>query len=74
MLSIALIADGNIFIFSVRVDCSFKVFSVTGAIGIFLLLPVNCFGTQLEHFDIYNLSNNSLDLFSISNVNNGSNR
>ncbi|CAM8885708.1 unnamed protein product [Rhodiola kirilowii] len=51
---------------------SFKVFSVTGAIGIFILLPVNCFGTQLEHFDITNLSNNSLDLFSISNVNNGS--
>ncbi|CAM8912807.1 unnamed protein product [Rhodiola kirilowii] len=51
---------------------SLKVFSVTGAIGIFLLLPVNCLGTQLEHFDFSNLTNNSLDLFSISNVNNGS--
>ncbi|CAM8916163.1 unnamed protein product [Rhodiola kirilowii] len=51
---------------------SLKVFSVTCAIGIFLLLPVNCSGTQLEHFDFSNLTNNSLDLFSISNVNNGS--
>lgn len=59
---------------SESVDFSLRVFSVTGAIGIFVLLPANCLGTQLEHFDITNLSNISLDFFSIANVNNGSKR
>ncbi|KAK6931276.1 CSC1/OSCA1-like, 7TM region [Dillenia turbinata] len=56
----------RIFIFSLRVFC------LAGIIGIFVLLPVNCLGTQLAQFDIAELSNISLDLFTISNVNNGS--
>ncbi|KAL4586799.1 hypothetical protein LXL04_011443 [Taraxacum kok-saghyz] len=52
---------------------SLKVFTIAGFIGIFILVPVNCSGTQLQIFDFANISNNSLELFSISNVNNGSN-
>ncbi|KAK6921979.1 CSC1/OSCA1-like, N-terminal transmembrane domain [Dillenia turbinata] len=57
----------RIFIFSLRVFC------LAGIIGIFVLLPINCLGTQLAQFDIAELSSISLDLFTISNVNNGSN-
>ncbi|KAF5939849.1 hypothetical protein HYC85_021016 [Camellia sinensis] len=35
---------------------------------------VNCSGNQLENVDFANLTNDSLDVFSISNVNNGSKR
>ncbi|XP_057948020.1 CSC1-like protein At1g69450 isoform X2 [Malania oleifera] len=56
----------RIFIFSLRV------FSFAGIIGIFVLLPVNCLGDQLEDVDYSDFSSNSLDLFSISNVKNGS--
>ncbi|CAN1187775.1 CSC1-like protein At1g69450 [Linum perenne] len=51
-----------------------KVFSFAGVIGIFVLLPVNSMGTQLHEIDFVDISNNSLDLFTISNVNNGSER
>lgn len=51
---------------------SLKVFLVAGVIGIFVLLPVNCTGDQLEDVDLADFSNNSLDVFTISNVNNGS--
>ncbi|XP_077211494.1 hyperosmolality-gated Ca2+ permeable channel 2.3-like [Tasmannia lanceolata] len=53
----------RIFIFSLRV------FSVAGIIGIFVLLPLNYMGSELD-----DISNTSLDLFSISNVNSGSKR
>uniref|UniRef100_A0A5B6ZUL2 Putative CSC1-like protein HYP1 n=1 Tax=Davidia involucrata TaxID=16924 RepID=A0A5B6ZUL2_DAVIN len=53
---------------------SLRVFSLAGIIGVFVLLPVNCTGTQLQQVDFSNLTNNSLDVFSISNVNNGSKR
>lgn len=43
-----------------------------GIIGIFVLLPVNCSGDQLADVDIANISNNSLDVFTISNVKDGS--
>ncbi|KAJ8774640.1 hypothetical protein K2173_017086 [Erythroxylum novogranatense] len=49
-----------------------KVFTFAGIIGIFVLLPVNCTGTQLHQIDFTNFTSNSLDVFSISNVNNGS--
>lgn len=49
-----------------------KVFLFAGIIGIFVLLPVNCSGDKLDNIDFDNLSNNSLDVFTISNVNNGS--
>ncbi|CAK7322965.1 unnamed protein product [Dovyalis caffra] len=63
--------DGLVFI---RIfTFSLKVFTVAGVIGILILLPVNYFGNQLND-DFDNLPNKSLDSFSISNVNDGSNR
>lgn len=58
----------RIFVFSV------KVFSVAGFIGIFILLPINYLGSQLEIdiSDFTNLPNQSIESFSIANVNNGS--
>ncbi|KNA15383.1 hypothetical protein SOVF_098760 isoform B [Spinacia oleracea] len=49
-----------------------KIFSFAGIIGLFVLLPINCAGTQLAAFDITAISGETLDLFTISNVNNGS--
>lgn len=51
---------------------SLKVFTIAGFIGIFILIPVNCSGNQLQDVDFVNIANNTLELFSISNVNNGS--
>ncbi|KAJ6842001.1 CSC1-like protein HYP1 [Iris pallida] len=51
-----------------------KVFSVAGAIGIFILLPINYLGDQLRDIDFSDIPNKSIDLFSISNVKDGSNR
>ncbi|CAO2829535.1 unnamed protein product [Amaranthus hypochondriacus] len=51
---------------------SLKLFSFAGVIGLFVLLPINCAGTQLAAFDITVISSETLDLFTISNVNNGS--
>ncbi|XWS64220.1 hypothetical protein CRYUN_Cryun06bG0167900 [Craigia yunnanensis] len=53
---------------------SLRVFLFAGVIGIFVLLPVNCSGDQLNSIDFAELSNNSLDVFSISNLNSGSKR
>lgn len=53
---------------------SLRVFAFAGVIGVFILLPLNCTGDQLEDIDFVDFSNNSLDVFTISNVNNGSNR
>ncbi|KAG1347865.1 putative CSC1-like protein [Cocos nucifera] len=58
----------RIFIFSLRV------FSVAAVVGICILLPVNYLGDQLRDIDFTDLPNKSLDLFSISNVKDGSNR
>ncbi|KAK9750729.1 hypothetical protein RND81_02G217200 [Saponaria officinalis] len=52
---------------------SLKVFLFAGAIGLFVLLPINASGTQVEAFDIASIPSVKLDLFTISNVNNGSN-
>ncbi|KAL9226087.1 hypothetical protein vseg_001937 [Gypsophila vaccaria] len=52
---------------------SLKVFSIAIVIGMGILLPVNFTGSQLK-IDFSDLPNKSLDVFSISNVNNGSNR
>lgn len=57
----------RIFVFSLRV------FTIAGIIGIFFLLPVNYLGNQLD-VDFSNLPKKSLDSFSISNVDDGSNR
>ncbi|KAL6136594.1 hypothetical protein ACLB2K_061889 [Fragaria x ananassa] len=56
----------RIFVFSLRV------FGFAGIIGVFVLLPINFLGTQLE-VDFSDLTNKSLDSFSISNVDDGSN-
>ncbi|KAJ4711405.1 CSC1-like protein [Melia azedarach] len=53
---------------------SLKVFLFAGIIGIFVILPVNCTGTALHEIDFADLSNNSLDVFTISNVKSGSKR
>ncbi|KAM0951425.1 putative calcium-dependent channel, 7TM region phosphate [Dioscorea sansibarensis] len=58
----------RIFIFSLRV------FTVAGVIGVFVLVPVNYLGDQLSGIDFSDIPNKSLDLFSISNVKDGSNR
>ncbi|XP_043724298.1 CSC1-like protein HYP1 isoform X3 [Telopea speciosissima] len=57
----------RIFIFSLRV------FSFAVIVGIGILLPVNYLGNQLS-IDFSDLPNKSLDIFSISNVDNGSKR
>ncbi|GKV08766.1 hypothetical protein SLEP1_g20357 [Rubroshorea leprosula] len=58
----------RIFIFSLRV------FTFAGIIGILVLLPINYLGNQLTaDYDISHLPYKTLDSFSISNVNNGSN-
>lgn len=51
---------------------SLRVFSFAGIIGLLFLLPINCLGTQLAAFDISIISSETLDLFTISNVDNGS--
>ena len=51
---------------------SIRVFSFASVVGIFILLPVNYMGTEFEEF--FDLPNKSLDSFSISNVNDGSNK
>ena len=51
---------------------SLRVFGFAGIIGVFVLLPINFLGTQLE-VDFSDLTNKSLDSFSISNVDDGSN-
>ncbi|KAJ7943413.1 CSC1-like protein [Quillaja saponaria] len=61
-------------VFMRLITFSLKIFSFAGIVGIFVLLPVNCLGDQLEDVDFSDLSNNSLDLFTISNVKNGSSR
>ncbi|GAV72956.1 DUF221 domain-containing protein/RSN1_TM domain-containing protein [Cephalotus follicularis] len=61
-------------VFMRLITFSLKIFVVAGIIGIFILLPVNCTGDQLEEIDFADLSNNSLDVFTISNVKSGSKR
>ncbi|XP_019428753.1 PREDICTED: CSC1-like protein HYP1 [Lupinus angustifolius] len=56
----------RIFIFSL------KVFAFGGIIGMFILLPINYMGSQLK--DNSDFQHKSLDIFTIANVNNGSNR
>lgn len=60
--------------FDLNLWCSLRVFSVAAVVGICILLPVNYLGDQLQDIDFSDLSNKSLDLFSISNVKDGSNR
>uniref|UniRef100_I1JE86 CSC1-like protein n=1 Tax=Glycine max TaxID=3847 RepID=I1JE86_SOYBN len=59
-------------VFMRMITFSLKTFTFAGIIGIFVLLPVNCWGNQLKDIDIADFVNNSLDVFTISNVNSGS--
>lgn len=58
----------RIFIFSVRI------FSIAGIIGVFVLLPLNFTGNQLSTADWADISNQSLDMFTIANVKDSSKR
>nr|XP_004516572.1 CSC1-like protein At1g69450 [Cicer arietinum] len=60
-------------VFMRLITFSLKIFTFAGVIGIFVLLPVNCWGNHLEEVDIVDFAANSLDVFTISNVNSGSN-
>ncbi|KAI9169865.1 hypothetical protein LWI28_018786 [Acer negundo] len=61
-------------VFTRIISFCLKVFSLAGIIGIFIILPVNCSGTALQTIDFTDFSNNSLDVFSISNIESGSQR
>ncbi|KAK7316328.1 hypothetical protein VNO77_35281 [Canavalia gladiata] len=60
------------FVFMRMFIFSLKVFAFGGIIGMFILLPINYMGSQLS--DESDFQHKSLDSFSVSNVNNGSNR
>ncbi|KAK7271808.1 hypothetical protein RJT34_28016 [Clitoria ternatea] len=60
------------FVFMRIIIFSLKVFAIGGIIGMSVLLPINYMGSQLT--DDSDFQHKSLDSFSISNVNNGSNR
>ncbi|CAN8239047.1 unnamed protein product [Cochlearia groenlandica] len=55
-------------VFMRMITFSLKVFLFAGIIGVFVLLPVNCFGDQLSEIDYADWSANSLDLFSVANL------
>ncbi|XP_027095339.2 CSC1-like protein At1g69450 isoform X3 [Coffea arabica] len=53
---------------------SLRVITLAVVIGVFILLPVNFSGDQLHDVNFANLTSSSLDIFTISNVKDGSNR
>lgn len=53
--------------------CSLRVFTFAAVVGVFILLPVNYMGDQLS-LDFTGVQNKTLESFTISNVNDGSNR
>nr|KYP63945.1 putative membrane protein C2G11.09 [Cajanus cajan] len=59
-------------VFMRMITFSLKMFTFAGIIGILVLLPVNCWGDQLKSIDVADFVSNSLDVFTISNVNSGS--
>lgn len=52
--------------------CSIRVFAAAAVLGVGVLLPVNFLGHQLQEIDFTDLPNKSIDLFSVSNVQDGS--
>uniref|UniRef100_A0A0D9Y0X1 CSC1/OSCA1-like 7TM region domain-containing protein n=1 Tax=Leersia perrieri TaxID=77586 RepID=A0A0D9Y0X1_9ORYZ len=58
----------RIFVFSIRV------FTAAAVMGVGVLMPVNFLGDQLRQIDFSDLPNKSVDLFSVSNVQDGSNK
>ncbi|OIW10277.1 hypothetical protein TanjilG_28028 [Lupinus angustifolius] len=63
--------DGVVFIRTITF--CLKIFTFAGIIGILVLLPVNCWANQMQEFDVTDFADNSLDVFTISNINSGSN-
>ncbi|CAL0312224.1 unnamed protein product [Lupinus luteus] len=63
--------DGVVFIRTITF--CLKIFTFAGIIGILVLLPVNCWANQMQDFDLADFADNSLDVFTISNINSGSN-
>ncbi|BAT99068.1 hypothetical protein LR48_Vigan06g122000 [Vigna angularis] len=59
-------------VFMRMITFSLKTFTFAGMIGMLVILPVNCWGNQLKDIDVVDFVNNSLDVFTISNVNSGS--
>ncbi|WVZ12774.1 hypothetical protein V8G54_017304 [Vigna mungo] len=59
-------------VFMRMITFSLKMFTFAGMIGMLVILPVNCWGNQLKDIDVVDFVNNSLDVFTISNVNSGS--
>ncbi|XP_074274626.1 CSC1-like protein At1g69450 [Silene latifolia] len=51
---------------------SLKIFLFTGALGLFVLLPIHASGTQVATFVVADIPSVTLDLFTITNVNSGS--
>ncbi|KAL5681527.1 hypothetical protein ACJX0J_007912, partial [Zea mays] len=51
-----------------------RVFAAAAVLGVGVLLPVNFLGDQLREIDFTDLPNKSIDLFSISNVQDGSSK
>ncbi|CAJ2650413.1 unnamed protein product [Trifolium pratense] len=60
-------------VFMRLITFSLKIFAFAGVIGILVLVPINGWGNQLEEVDIVDFAGNSLDVFTITNVNSGSN-
>jgi len=54
--------------------CSIRVFAAAAVLGVGVLLPVNFFDHQLQEIDFTDLPNKSIDLFSVSNVQDGSSK
>ena len=54
--------------------CSIRVFAAAAVLGVGVLLPVNFLGDQLRTIDFSDLPNKSIELFSVSNVQDGSNK
>lgn len=54
--------------------CSIRVFAAAAVVGVGVLMPVNFMGDQLRQIDFSDLPNKSVDLFSVSNVQDGSNK
>lgn len=54
--------------------CSIRVFAVAAVVGVGVLMPINFMGDQLRLIDFTDLPSKSVDVLSISNVQDGSNK
>ncbi|VAI27962.1 unnamed protein product [Triticum turgidum subsp. durum] len=54
--------------------CSIRLFAVVAVVGVGVLMPINFMGDQLRLIDFTDLPSKSVDVLSISNVQDGSNK